>query len=561
MILGYLAALGAIGLWARRRSRPGQEDFFLAGRSLGGVVLFFTMAATNFSSFTVFGFAGAGYRIGYAYYPIMAFGTAFMALSFLFIGIPVWRASRATGAVTPPEFIAHRFGHAPLRIAYLAVMVVFTLPYLAIQPMGAGYALQGLLGIPYVWGAVLVTVVGVGYVLLAGMRGDAWTDALQGIVMLVAMVVVFLGITRALGGFSAANAATLKQAPELFARPGGGGTFSVGIWFSYMALWLFCDPMFPQLFQRFMAARSAKALRTSALLYPLVTSVLFFIPVTVGVLGRSVLPGLSGSETDQILPLLVARLLPGWVGALAIACGLAALMSTMDSQLLTLSAMLVRDVRQLAGRPAETRFPWPRLAILLLAAAGLALALRPLGTILAIATETFTGLAVLFPVTVAAIYWPRANPWAGFASILAGEVLVALYHFKLVPTFGLLPVVPVIVATAAVLVVGSLLWPGRARPPLARVARGGWRWVAGFGILFLLSNDFCNWQDARPGWLGLPNWLWYHAALVAALFIMMLLYFLAAGRLPAEPAPDENEPGGGDSRKDQDKPESEPVGL
>jgi SSS family solute:Na+ symporter len=529
IIAGYLLVLLALGLLSRRGTLPTHEGFFLAGRAVGPVLLLLTMTATNFSSFTVFGFSGAGYRIGYAYYPVMAFGTGFMALTFVFLGIPLWQAAKKLGAVTPPELIRLRFGNAPLHAAYLVVMVVFTLPYLALQPMGAGYALKGLLGIPYVWGAVGVTAVGVGYVLLGGMKADVWTDALQGIVMLAVMLAVFLGVAAALGGFAPANRQAFARFPELFSRPGGGSALPMSIWFSYMALWFLCDPMFPQLFQRFLAARDSRSLKLTAVLYPLITGLLFFLPVAIGVMGRLVLPELTGNQTDQVLPLLVARLLPPWLGAVAMAGGLAALMSTMDSQLLTLGSMVVRDggtlftPRPASLTPGRRSFLRKELVIVLLAGAGLALAVRPWAPILEIATETFTGLAVLFPVTLAAVYWRMTNPWAGFASILVGEALVVLYHFKLLPAFGLLPVVPVIVAATAVLVAGSLLWPARDLEPFARPTARGWRWAAVFGLVFLLGNDFWAWRQATPLWLGLPSWLWYYIGLCLLLCLLMLV--------------------------------------
>ena len=456
IIVGYLLALLVLGLLARRGTPATHDGFFLAGRTIGPVLMFLTLAATNFSAFTVFGFSGAGYRIGYGYYPIMAFGTGFMALTFILIGIPVWQAAKKLGAATPPELIRLRFGNAPLHAAYLVVMIVFTLPYLAIQPMGAGYALKGLLGIPYVWGAMVVTAVGTAYVLLGGMKADVWTDALQGAIMLAAMLAVFFGVFAALGGFEPANRAMLGRNPELFSRPGGGDALPMRIWFSYMALWFLCDPMFPQVFQRFMAARDARSLRVTAALYPLATGGLFFLPVAIGVIGRIVEPGLTGSGADQILPIVVARLLPPWLGAVAMAGGLAALMSTMDSQLLTLSSMVVRDGASLVRRPPFAN-RYSKMVVLLLAAVGLAIALKPWAPILDIATETFTGLAVLFPVTLAAVYWRRTNAWAGFASIMVGETLVVLYHFKLLPAFGFLPVIPVILVTTLVLVVGLSL--------------------------------------------------------------------------------------------------------
>ncbi|MFO7637741.1 MAG: sodium:solute symporter family protein [bacterium] len=528
IIAGYLAVLVGLGLLARRRARPGDEDFFLAGRSFGPVLLLATMAATNFSSFTVFGFAGEGYRSGWAWYPIMAFGTGFMALSFIFLGIPVARAGRRLGAMTPPELIRLRFGNRWLHAAYLAVMVVFTLPYLALQPLGAGYALSGLTGLPPALGAVLVTVIGVGYLLLAGLRGDAWTDALQGLVMLAALVALCCGLAGALGGFARAQRLVAETVPGLFSRP-GPGNITPGIWFSYLFLWFVCDPMFPQLFQRFLAARDERALARSAALYPVVCAVLFFLPVAIGVMGRLVAPGLEGSAADQVLAVVAAEALPGWAAAAVLAAGVAALMSTMDSQLLVLSAMVVRDLPRVFGRE-RLRFPGRRASVVLLAGIGLVLAVRPAGTMLAIATQAFTGLAVLFPVTVAAAYWRGANPWAGLASIVAGQALVALYHFKLLPAYGFLPVVPVVLASAAVLVAGSLLFPARGLEPWARTTRSGlWRSLV-FGLVFLAALDFPAWPQSGSGWFGLPTWLPYHIGLC----LLLSLVIARLGRAPQQ---------------------------
>lgn len=521
IILIYLAALAVLGLLARRRSRPGQEDFFLASRTVGPLFLLLTMAATNFSAFTVLGFAGEGYRSGYAYYPIMAFGTGFMALAFLFLGIPIWRWSKSRGVVTPAEFIFSRLGNRWLQLVFAAVMIVFTLPYIALQPMGAGYALNRLLGIPYTWGVILVTVVGVGYVIAAGLRGDIWTDVLQGSVMLAALLAVFVGVARGLGGFTEANAAVRERWPDLFSRPGPGGEFSPGVWFSYMALWFLCDPMFPQLFQRFLAARDEHSLRFTALSYPLLTGGLFFLPVAVGVMARLVEPGLVGRAADEVLPLVAGRFLPGWLAAVVMAGVLAAMMSTMDSQLLTLSSMLVRDI---LGRRENSTPVWSRVAVVFLGFVGLVLALRPVATIRAIATQTFTGLAVLFPVTFAAVYWRRTNSSAALASIIAGEVLVVLYHFRLLPALGMLPVIPVVLVTTVILVMGSVVWPLRQLPALAQITGSDWRWIAVFGLLFTASVDFWNWNKSAVFWWGLPAWLWYHFALTVALFLFLLIW-------------------------------------
>jgi SSS family solute:Na+ symporter len=308
-------------------------------------------------------------------------------------------------------------------------MITFTLPYLAMQPMAAGYALEELLGIPYFAGAILITVVMLIYTLLGGFRGVAWTDVLQGGMMLVLLLVALGVITSSLGGLSAANHAAAIRWPELFSRPGMGGAFSPGIWLGYMLLWLLCDPMFPQLFQRFYAARNERALGTTMALYPLITGILFLLPVTIGVIGRLGFPELpTGVASDRILPLLLSRYTPPILEALVLTAALAALMSTLDSQLLTLSSMLTRDlVDPLTKEHASSRqaSPWVGKGfVIVLALIGLAIAWRPPATFLEIATETFTGLAVLFPTVIAALYWRRATAGGAIASILVGEGLV-----------------------------------------------------------------------------------------------------------------------------------------
>ncbi len=536
----YLAVLLGIGFVARRRARKTADDYFVASRTLPPWVLFLTMAATNFSAFTVFGVSGAGWRIGYAFYPIMAFGTGFMALTFYFIGQPVWQLGKEKGLLTPPELVFDRLDSPTLRLLFLGVMAAFTLPYLAMQPMAAGYALEELLGIPYFAGAALITGVMLIYTLFGGMRGVAWTDVFQGGMLIVLLLVALVIVAAPLGGLPAANQSAALRWPDLFSRPGMGGAFPAGIWLGYMLLWFFADPMFPQLFQRFYAARGRRALRTTMVMYPLITGILFLLPVTIGVLGRLTFPELpAGEASDRILPLLLGRFAPGPLEALILTAALAALMSTLDSQLLTLSSMFTQDlVRPLTGRlpsrktiasgGASLRQDSPlagKLFVVALALAGLGIAWRPPGTFLEIATEAFTGLAVLFPTVVAALYWPRVTAKGAIASILIGEGLVAAYHFQAIPTLGTLPVVPVVVASTLALIGVSLLTasrqtsqsvetikpqgatqdPGQSRRPRRRL----WAWTAAFVVLFVLGNDFWAWNDGRLGPLGFPWWVWY----------------------------------------------------
>ncbi|MEA3356102.1 MAG: sodium:solute symporter family protein [Candidatus Bipolaricaulota bacterium] len=524
----YFGVLLLIGFVARRWTRSTAEDYFIASRSLSPIVLFLTMAATNFSAFTVFGFSGAGWRQGYAFYPIMAFGTGFMALSFHFIGRAVWQLGKKKGLFTPPELVFDRFASYPLRFLFLAVMAVFTVPYLAMQPMAAGFVLEQLLGIPYFAGAALITVVMLVYTLSGGFRAIAWTDVFQGTMMFVLLVVALAIISSSFGGLSAANNLAASRWPELFSRPGMGGAFSPGIWCGYLLLWFFADPMLPQMFQRFYAARDKRALGTAMAIYPLITAILFLLPVSLGVLGRLAYPELPmETNSDQILPLLLGRYVSGPLEALVLTAALAALMSTLDSQLLSLSSMLTRDlVEPLFYRHTSTQdmaskrtSTWlGRLFVAGLALAGLGIAWHPPATFLEIATEAFSGLAVLFPTVLATLYWKRATAKGAFASILIGEGLVVLYHFELLPNLGLLPVVPVVAATTLTLIVVSLITRSdtSVKVPIevgVKKLGGTALWGGVFLLLFALGNDYWAWGNSGLGPLGYPWWLWYSFAL------------------------------------------------
>ena len=510
-ILGmYAVGVVLVGWFAGLKKSENATDYFLAGRGLGSFIFLATMAATNFSAFTVFGASGAGYRDGFSFYPIVGFGTGFMALTFWFIGKKVYKLGLETGAVTPPGLVRRLYKSKGVSGVFAIVMIIFTLPYIALQPIAAGYALKELLGINYVIGAALVTGLVVFYTFQGGMRSVAWTDAFQGLLMIVLLVVALVVIASREGGLISAHTKIMQGHPELFSRPGPGGKYTPAIWFSFIFLWFFCDPMFPQLFQRFLAAKNERTINISMLAYPLVCSLVFILPVTIGVLGRLSHPGLHGKAADHILPLLAADLPGNILGSLVVACGLAALMSTLDSQLLTLSSIFTEDIYPLfTGK--KPKGVWAgRAFVIILALAGFMLAIKPPSTILSIAKQTFTGLAVLFPVVIFGLYEQMRSPKAAWASMIAGEGLVVLYYFKLIPAFGFLPVVPIMLVTFAVYVMIAL-WDNRLRPEMPGFLKSPF-FYAFFGI-FILSMDFWRWHATPRLILGFPGWLAYFVGL------------------------------------------------
>ncbi len=465
IISAYLLCTLIIGIVGYRSQQNTPEDYFLADRKIGSMVLFFTLIATNFSAFTFLGFSGAGYRIGLSYYPMMGFGTAFVAITFYLIGYKVWLLGKEKNLITPSELIANRLPSQPLKLLFLGVMVIFTMPYLTLQPIGGGYIIENLTNgkIPYFWGAAFLTTIIVLYVFVGGMKSVALTDVFQGVLMLVLMIVAVVAIAQSLGGFSEANRTVYEIKPEVFSRSGINNFFTPHKWFSYMLLWGLSVPMFPQMFMRFYTPKNANSLKVSASLYPLITCTMFICPVLIGMWGHINFPDLVGKEADKIFPIMLAEYTSTTIAALVMVGALAAFMSTLDSQLLALSSMITRDIYTVYIRPQaslkEQTFVG-KVLIVILAIIGLILAANPPATIAAIATQAFTGLAVLFPTVIAALYGRNISSLSCIISIVFGEVAVIGFQVGIIPesfALGFLPVVPIIVICSLIILVGSRL--------------------------------------------------------------------------------------------------------
>jgi SSS family solute:Na+ symporter len=524
IVIIYLLITLIIGFIFRKRAKQSRIEFYLAGRDLSKILLFFTMAATNFSAFTIFGFSGAGFRMGYSFYPVMGFGTGFMALSFFIIGDKILILSKQRNYITPSDFIYDRYQSQFLKRLFSIVMVIFTLPYIAIQAIASGKSLNSLVGIPYLSGALLVTAFIVTYVSLGGLRSIVWTDLIQGIMMVGFTFAAFTIIANRSGGFIHTNTEIQRSLPELFSRPGKGAPMKYGIWFGYMFLWFFADPMFPQLFQRFMAAKDRETLKSTVIMYPLITTFLFFLTVSIGVMGRLTFPDLEVGSTDNIFPLLLGHFTGTFWSTILLTGSLAALMSTMDSQLLTLTSMITTDFFQMKRKGILKE----KIIIIILGVAGFLIAARPPETILDFINKTtFNGLSVLAVPVLGGLYWKKANRYGSASSIIVGEAMVLAYYFNLIKTPWILPVVPILIVTAAVFILTSLIIQSKDENTeiVFKIQKKSLKWIPVFTLLFILGNDFWAWGRQPVIIAGLPLWVWYYVALGVILSICYKLFF------------------------------------
>lgn len=564
LALGGLFALG-------RRENRSQEDFAVAGRRLSGAALLATLAASNLSAFTVFGVSGAAYRTGWAFFPVMAFGTAFMALSFAYIGVPLRRLSAERGWLTPGDFIAGRFGSRAAGFVFSALSLAYTLPYLSAQAASGGRLIAAATGLPASLASALLVATVTLYVFRGGMRAVVRTDALQLAALvglgLAAAVVVARAYADAAGLPGAGSAGGFVVAdPGAAARAGADGSLPLAALAGYYLLWSLADPMFPHFMQRFFSARGDRALLSSMAAYPFVL-LLVFIPMSaIGVMGRSLAPGLTGAAADGVFTLLVTRYAGPIVGPIFSVAALAALMSTMDSQLLSCSTMIVRDLgggiagqarlrATKGGAKADLPAEAGRARLMALAGAALGLvawlsSLRPPEAMLSFLNRAaFPGYASLAPAALAALYLPGVGAGAAVASLLAGAALVAMqaagaFAPPLPAVFFNLGAQALILAAGyaargsrrrfAMRRAGTIAGaPAEAVVPQVAVGRRAVPWMLLFAALALLGLDpwsFSSTAWSEPGLLGLPPWLWYQVALTASLGAAFAALARAMGR-------------------------------
>ncbi len=453
ILSAYLIVVFLSSLQGTRSIGRTPEGYFLANRNVGTLTLFFTILATNFSAYYFIGFAGEGYRRGYAFYVIMALGTALACLSFYLIGDKVWKLGQRHRYITPGELVRKESDSLALSTLVSTIMIVFTLPYLALQIVGAGYLLEVVTEgqVPYLAGATLLTAFTIAYVFIGGMTSVARTDLKQGIIMFGLMLIAVIVITQQLGGLTAANQAVFAQRPELFDRMGADAYYTPKRWFSWLIFWLFCIPMFPQIFMRFYIGRTLNHLKRAAIGYAFAPLFLTLLPVIIGVLGHLNHPDLTGKAADEILPRMLVTHTHPWFAALIMTGALAAFMSTLDSQLLALSTIITRDFWPLfKGKPLDLQgeVQLGKAWVVILALIGLLIAWHPFTTIFDMGKMAFTGLAMLFPPIFLLLHFrSHFHATSAIAAILICELgVVAFYYEWLSPKWagGFEPFIPLL---------------------------------------------------------------------------------------------------------------------
>ena len=417
----YVMFLLTMGVLGRRSMRQQTlSEFYLAGRSIGFLVLLLTLFATQYSGNSLSGFPGKTYRSGLSYFMSVTFMTGIVA-GYLLFAPRLFARAREKRYLTPTDFLADRFGSPALNYASALIFAVSLLNFLLAQLTALGHAFSGLTDgrIPHWAGVVGGAVVILIYECLGGMRAVAWTDALQGIVLLVGLGAVVVLIMVEIGTPAAIIQTVSASAPEKVANP---NLRTCVTWISTFALLAFGAPLYPQAIQRIYAARRLRELRRALAVMAIMPLFAITTVVFIGLTGIALFPNLTGVESDRVTFKVLAHLteiqpwaeLPVIMVMMAV---LAAIMSTADSALLSLSSIFTKDfaARWIGFDEQQTerlaRYG-PLISFLILLAVG-AIAVQPQLTLWRLLEIKFEILIQLSPAFVLGTLRDRAQPAGG----------------------------------------------------------------------------------------------------------------------------------------------------
>ncbi len=442
----YIAAMMALGLWALRRTHS-NRDYIIGGRSLGPVTSAISAGASDMSAWLLLGLPGAVYASGLVEGFWIGLGLFIGAwCNWVWVAPRLRRSTEEQDCVTLPSWFAARFqDHSGmLRISASLVIIVFFTLYVASGLKG------GTLLFAHTFGAsesisLLVTVgVVLSYTLLGGYLAVCWTDLIQGLLMLAALLAcVFLAWMKLEGG--AASIAAVKA--EAFSIATG--------WITALSLLAWGLGYFgqPHILARFIGIKQvkdvalARRIGLSWMLLCLLTA------TAIGLLGIALqaqlgLAGVNGEQgsSEAIFLALTTALFHPVVSGFILAAVLAAVMSTADSQLLVLASTISEDLNLKQYLNEKKLAGISRLCVLVFAVLAWWIAANDQGSILALVGYAWSGFGAAFgPVILLSLLWQGVNRWGALAGILSGAIAVVIfkntveiegeYFFELLPAF------------------------------------------------------------------------------------------------------------------------------
>ena len=431
-IIYFLIMLG-IGWLASRQIRS-PLDFFLADRSLKAWVTAISSTASSESAWAVLGTVGLAYTEGLSAIWFLPGCLMGYLINWFFIAEKIRKRSEEIQAVTLSDYIENYFNDEKHVLRLISVVIIFScmMGYVAAQLIAIGKTFDAIFGVPHILSISVGGIIVLGYTMMGGVRAVAWTDFIQGLIMVFSLVVVSLVAVQNLGGFSAMLVEVEQVSPITLEWRGGK---SIAAFFGSMVGLLGIGlgyPGQPHVVTRYMAAKNTQVIKNGTWIALGWGLLIYSSSILLGICGQVLFPGLE--DPEHLFPKAAEQLLPTFLTAIVLIGVLSAIMSTISAQILVAASTVAHDIysKMLKQSLSHKRIIFvSRLTVLLLGCGAMLIALDETRVIFWFVLFAWSGLGASFgPLILFTLYWKETSRQGAIAGMLTGFIITLVWKIK-----------------------------------------------------------------------------------------------------------------------------------
>ena len=429
----YFIAMFSIGIYAYSATKGDVTGFMLGGRNLNPAVTALSAGASDMSGWMLLGLPGAMYISGLSSAWIALGLTLGAYLNYLLVA-PRLRVftELLDDAVTIPEYFERRFddrGHL-IRILSSVVIIIFFAIYTTSGVVAGGKLFESSFGLNYELGLFITAGVVVAYSTFGGFLAVSTTDFVQGCIMFLALILVPIVTLNQIGSVAQTQHYLMELSPAMLTLGGGSllGILSAASW----GLGYFGQP---HIIVRFMAIRSVREIKVARRIGMSWMIISLTGAIAVGLVGAAYIKSIDGnlSDPETIFIFLSNTLFDPLVSGFLLAAILAAIMSTISSQLLVTSCSLTEDIYHtfLRKKANDTELVLVgRFSIVAVALLAIFLAHNRDSSILSLVSNAWAGFGAAFgPVVLLSLFWARMTRQGALAGIVVGASAVLFWIY------------------------------------------------------------------------------------------------------------------------------------
>lgn len=450
MFVAYAVLMLSIGFYFYKQNKS-TEDYFLGGRSLGPVVSALSAGASDMSGWLLMGLPGALYANGLIEAYIAIGLTIGATLNWVFVAkrLRIY-TSVIANSLTIPDYLETRFSDDKhiLRVLCAIVILIFFTFYVSSGLVGGAKLFETTFGIDYSYALTAGTLIIVAYTFFGGYKAVCWTDMIQGLLMLGALVIVPIVMLSHLGGWSQTTEIIKEIKPSALSMGEGIGALSIVSALAW-GLGYFGQP---HILVRFMSIRSTHDIPFATLVGISWMCFSLIGACSIGILGIAYVSKfeLTLQDPEKIFIVMSQILFNPWVAGILLSAILAAIMSTASSQLLVSSSTIAEDFyKKIFKKDAHEAvvLNLGKIGVILVALIAFLISTDKNSSILSIVAYAWAGFGASFgSVMLFSLFWSRMTRSGAIAGMITGAVVVVLWKnffssflniYEIVPGFVL----------------------------------------------------------------------------------------------------------------------------